>query len=125
MEALRWARENGCPGNAATRNKAAAKLGYADHPGNRVPFFLRIWELTIDGMNSRSGFFSATVAPVCSTPLGGADTGSHRTPVGGVGFGGRRLFLGRERGRHGRHGGLDGQQAPPGRPRPPRLPCVP
>ena len=121
MEALRWARENGCPGNAATRNKAAAKLGYADHPGNRVPFS---GSGTIDGMNSRSGFFSATVAPVCSTPLGGADTGSHLRGV--VGFGGWRLFLGRERGRHGRHGGLDGQQAPPGRPRPPPAPpCVP
>ena len=32
---LRWARENGCPWTAATRDWAAAKLGYTDDFGNQ------------------------------------------------------------------------------------------
>ena len=38
-ETLRWARENGCPWIAATRDKAAAELGYADDLGNLVDDF--------------------------------------------------------------------------------------
>ena len=33
---LRWARENGCPWDADTREKAAAELGYTDDLGNLV-----------------------------------------------------------------------------------------
>ena len=33
---LRWARENGCPWIAITRNRAAAELGYMDDLGNLV-----------------------------------------------------------------------------------------
>ena len=33
---LRWARENGCPWLAATRDRAARKLGYTDNFGNLV-----------------------------------------------------------------------------------------
>ena len=33
-EALRWARENGCPWDAATRDQAEAELGYTDDLGN-------------------------------------------------------------------------------------------
>ena len=36
VELLRWARENGCPWHPATRDKAAAKLGYTDDLGNLV-----------------------------------------------------------------------------------------
>ena len=36
MELLRWARENGCPWTASTRDEAAAKLGYTDDLGNLV-----------------------------------------------------------------------------------------
>ena len=36
VETLRWARENGAPWNAATRDKAAAELGYTDDLGNLV-----------------------------------------------------------------------------------------
>ena len=36
VETLRWARENDCPWNAATRDKAAAELGYTDNYGNLV-----------------------------------------------------------------------------------------
>ena len=36
LETLRWARENGCPWDAATREQAAAKLGYTDDLGNLV-----------------------------------------------------------------------------------------
>ena len=35
VEMLRWARENGAPMTAATRDLAAAKLGYTDGFGNR------------------------------------------------------------------------------------------
>ena len=34
VEVLRWLRENGCPWTTATRNTAAAKLGYTDDFGN-------------------------------------------------------------------------------------------
>ena len=34
VEVLRWARENGCEWTAATRDQAAAKLGYTDDFGN-------------------------------------------------------------------------------------------
>ena len=34
METLRWAREHGCPWKAATRDRAAANLGYTDNYGN-------------------------------------------------------------------------------------------
>ena len=34
VEMLRWARENGAPWYAYTRNQAAAKLGYTDDFGN-------------------------------------------------------------------------------------------
>ena len=34
VEVLRWVRENGCPWTAATRVRAAAKLGYTDGFGN-------------------------------------------------------------------------------------------
>ena len=34
MEVLRWARENGCNWDAATRDEAAAKFGYTDSFGN-------------------------------------------------------------------------------------------
>ena len=34
MEMLRWARENGAPWYARTRDWAAAKLGYTDNFGN-------------------------------------------------------------------------------------------
>ena len=33
---LRWARENGCPWNALTRDRAVEKLGYTDALGNPV-----------------------------------------------------------------------------------------
>ena len=33
---LRWARENGCPWNRFTRDRAAEKLGYTDDFGNLV-----------------------------------------------------------------------------------------
>ena len=33
---LRWVRENGCPWDAFTRDKAAAELGYTDDFGNLV-----------------------------------------------------------------------------------------
>ena len=33
---LRWARENGCPWIAETRDRAAAELGYTDDLGNLV-----------------------------------------------------------------------------------------
>ena len=36
VEVLRWARENGCQWNAATRDRAAAELGYTDDLGNLV-----------------------------------------------------------------------------------------
>ena len=36
VEVLRWARENGCPWIAATRDRAAAELGYTDDLGNLV-----------------------------------------------------------------------------------------
>ena len=36
MEVLRWARENGCPWDAETRDLAAAELGYTDDLGNLV-----------------------------------------------------------------------------------------
>ena len=36
VEVLRWARENGCPWNAYTRNQAYDKLGYSDDLGNLV-----------------------------------------------------------------------------------------
>ena len=36
VETLRWARENGCPWEAGTRDWAAAELGYADDLGNLV-----------------------------------------------------------------------------------------
>ena len=35
-DVLRWAREHGCPWNAWSRDRAAAKLGYADDFGNLV-----------------------------------------------------------------------------------------
>ena len=35
-EVLRWARENGAPWTAATRDWAAAELGYTDDLGNEV-----------------------------------------------------------------------------------------
>ena len=35
VEVLRWARENGCPWTAATRDEAA-ELGYTDDFGNLV-----------------------------------------------------------------------------------------
>ena len=34
---LRWARENGAPWTAETRDKAAEKLGYTDDFGDLVP----------------------------------------------------------------------------------------
>ena len=34
MEVLSWARENGCPWIAETRDRAAAELGYTDDLGN-------------------------------------------------------------------------------------------
>ena len=34
LEVLRWARENGCPWDASTRDWAAEKLGYTDDFGN-------------------------------------------------------------------------------------------
>ena len=34
LETLRWARENGCPWDAATRDQAEAELGYTDDLGN-------------------------------------------------------------------------------------------
>ena len=34
VEVLRWARENGCPWEAGTRDWAAAELGYADDLGD-------------------------------------------------------------------------------------------
>ena len=34
MEVLRWARENGAPWTAVTRDWAAAELGYTDDFGN-------------------------------------------------------------------------------------------
>ena len=34
VEVLRWARENGCQWGAATRDRAAAELGYTDDLGN-------------------------------------------------------------------------------------------
>ena len=37
VEVLRWARENGCPWGAATRDRAAAELGYTDDFGNLQP----------------------------------------------------------------------------------------
>ena len=36
VEVLRWARENGCEWDAATRDRAAAELGYTDGFGNLV-----------------------------------------------------------------------------------------
>ena len=36
IEVLRWIRENGCPWEAATRDQAAAELGYTDDLGNLV-----------------------------------------------------------------------------------------
>ena len=36
VEVLRWARQNDCPWTAATRDHAAAKLGYTDDFGNLV-----------------------------------------------------------------------------------------
>ena len=36
VEVLRWARANGCEWDAATRDLAAAKLGYTDDLGNLV-----------------------------------------------------------------------------------------
>ena len=36
VEVLRWVRENGCLWTAATRNRAAEKLGYTDDLGNAV-----------------------------------------------------------------------------------------
>ena len=36
VEVLRWARENGAPWRAATRDQAAAELGYTDGFGNLV-----------------------------------------------------------------------------------------
>ena len=36
VEVLRWARANGCPWDAATRDRAAAGLGYTDDLGNLV-----------------------------------------------------------------------------------------
>ena len=36
LETLRWARENGAPWNAATRDRGAAELGYTDDLGNLV-----------------------------------------------------------------------------------------
>ena len=36
LETLRWARENGAPWIADTRDLAAAKLGYTDDLGNLV-----------------------------------------------------------------------------------------
>ena len=36
LEVLRWARANGCPWIAATRDQAAAELGYTDDFGNLV-----------------------------------------------------------------------------------------
>ena len=36
VEVLRWARGNGAPWTAATRDRAAAKLGYTDDLGNLV-----------------------------------------------------------------------------------------
>ena len=33
---VRWARENGAPWRAATRDRAAAELGYTDDLGNLV-----------------------------------------------------------------------------------------
>ena len=37
LETLRWARENGCPWDAETQDRAAAELGYTDDLGNLVP----------------------------------------------------------------------------------------
>ena len=34
VEVLRWAREDGCQWGAATRDRAAAELGYTDDFGN-------------------------------------------------------------------------------------------
>ena len=34
VKVLRWARENGCEWDAATRGRAAAELGYTDDLGN-------------------------------------------------------------------------------------------
>ena len=36
MEVLRWARANGAPWDADTRDRAAAVLGYTDDLGNLV-----------------------------------------------------------------------------------------
>ena len=36
VEVLRWARQNGCPWHAQTRDRAAAELGYTDDLGNLV-----------------------------------------------------------------------------------------
>ena len=36
VETLRWARENGAPWTASTRDNAAAELGYTDDFGNLV-----------------------------------------------------------------------------------------
>ena len=36
VEVLRWARENGAPWVALTRDEAAQKLGYTDDLGNLV-----------------------------------------------------------------------------------------
>ena len=36
VETLRWARQNGCEWDAATRDRAAAELGYTDDLGNLV-----------------------------------------------------------------------------------------
>ena len=36
LDVLRWAREHGCPWNAATRDRAAAEVGYTDDLGNLV-----------------------------------------------------------------------------------------
>ena len=38
VEVLRWARENGCPWTAETRDEAGAELGYTDDLGNLVEF---------------------------------------------------------------------------------------
>ena len=38
VEVLRWVRENGAPWAAATRDKAAAELGYTDDLGNLLHF---------------------------------------------------------------------------------------
>ena len=36
LQTLRWAHENGCMWTAATRDKAAAELGYTDDLGNLI-----------------------------------------------------------------------------------------